>query len=123
MAQVITDRDIHIAVEMEDGSAQLARRRNPDTVAWEIYASNLGVDPRNVPTLSLTYQAWHALRRTGVRTGKFDDWAAGVVEVYPAAPDGRRLAVNKTGQLCLDEEAVEESDPDPTRPTPVSGSS
>lgn len=118
----ITQRDVHIAVEMADGTTFLARRRNPDTTAWELWAAAHNLDAGKAPTLSLTYQAWHALRRTGTRVGKFDDWAADVDEVYPAAPDGRRLAV-KDGQLCIDDEPVEESDLDPTPPAVGSGKS
>ena len=87
----ITQRDVHIAVEMADGTTLLARRRNPDTTAWELWAAAHNLDAGKAPTLSLTYQAWHALRRTGTRVGKFDDWAADVDEVYPAGSRVRQL--------------------------------
>ena len=123
MPNAINPRDVHIAVVLEDGTECSVRRRNPHHVAWDMYASKLGLDSKSLPMMGLTYQAWHALRAT-TPLPKFDQWADTVDEVYLAAPDGARLVVRE-GQLCHPDDGAtvdDEAEPDPTQPARASGS-
>lgn len=120
MPQPLNLRDMHIAAVMADGTEHLVRRRNPHQVAWEIYASRKNL-PANAGTLSLTFQAWHALKNSGVITDSFDIWSELVDEVYPAAPDGTRLVVDGAGRLCTPDGDRLDDTPDPTQQGPESG--
>ena len=116
----INTRDMHIGVVLDDGTLQLVRRRNPNQVAWEIYAARKNL-PANAGTLALTYQAFDALRRQGQAAGDFDSWADHVDEVYPAAPNGDRLIVDARGRLCTPDNEPLDDTPNPTQPAPDSG--
>lgn len=112
MPTPLNTRQVHIAVILDgEDEPKLYRRRNPQQIAWEMYAHKRGYDIRNAGVLALTYQAWFAAK-PGER---FETWQDRVDDVYPAAPDGTRLVVHD-GVLCLPGGEELDDEPDPTLP-------
>lgn len=115
---------LHTGITYLDGTTALSCPRNPDQVAWELWANQKGLnlaDRRSTALTSLTFQAWHALRRTGGNPGKFETWSDTVDEVYPADADGNRLRTDKAGHLVRPDGSPWTIEPDPTQPAPDSG--
>lgn len=79
-------------LELEDGTRHEIQADNRDMIAYDLERSRKSwPSPADGPFLWLTFCSWHALKRTGQTSDRFDVFADQVTDVAAIGADGTEL--------------------------------